>query len=156
VHAYEVAERGFRERYGGLVHRPADTRRRLNPLEVEHHRWTSCVAKGVRGERHATVGARARGRMRVASAPVRVPYVVLEIDDADFRYSLQWAKRVTEFLWTELDVEPGYVSVAFSGRRSAHVRIPCGLFGNPLYHDRQQAKRVLREWAAWLCEAAGV
>lgn len=112
------------------------------------------TARGVRGERHQRVGAWARGRECDKGAPVRVPWLVLEVDDGDFTTGHITARALLEHLQDEYDVEGAFE--AHSGNRSPHVRVPCGAWGDVAFRDSKTAHRVLVRWAARLCEGAGV
>ena len=153
--AFRISEiRKGRLRYTEVCNRLDTAQRRDAPMFGDAVRNARAMGRGVVGERHQRVGAWERGRECDAEAPVRVPWVPLEIDDDTFTYSLAHARVLIEHLWDEYEVEG--VTVAHSGRRSAHVRVPSAAFGDPVFRDAKTAHRVLSTWARRLCEEAGV
>jgi hypothetical protein len=82
-------------------------------------RWVPAVARGVRGERHMSVGRYVEPRrMRYCV----VPHIYLEYEQGDLEERLVKTREMLEALNTDCHVR-------FSGNKSFHVALPCGALG---------------------------
>lgn len=115
--------------------------------------------KGVRGARHTTVGVwRAGDTVKTSwesssiaprsSAPIYVPYFILEAEAGD----LPLNHRQTRYITHTLDaMYPGLVyDVVFTGNESFHVRIPMGVVENPIFRNSYVASQCLKRVAEML------
>lgn len=109
--------------------------------------------EGSEAPRYVSVGRwrpEAVGRDDRHRQPVRVPWLVAEIDGNGREHSDELARRLCRRL-EEKGADLSGVLVSFSGNRSVHVRIPDGMIGCPLYRDSRTCRRKIRQFFRELC-----
>jgi hypothetical protein len=93
------------------------------------------------GERHASVGWWRPSELGLSGASVLVPWFVAEFETGPLEEPHAAALRLLDAL-DALGCPLADVVVTFSGGRSFHARLPCGLFGAPIFRDGHTARRV--------------
>ena len=113
-------------------------------LMGDREEFLDYVAKnGVNGTAFTSVGMFEGDSME---AEVIIPEVVLDVDSDDLQEAFETTHQIIQTLEAE-EVETENITIAFSGKKGFHIRIPSGMFGNPIFKDRDVARRVLGRWA---------
>lgn len=114
---------------------------------LQHENWCDVVADNQPdAPRHVSIGAFKQTRWIDENTPCTVPWVVLEAEAGDIVERYGATCRMLETLDAE-GVDLSRVVVTYSGNQSFHIRIPQGMFGNPVFSSVEQCRRVLSRWA---------
>lgn len=114
-----------------------------------HDEWCEVVAENkIDQPRHVSVGAFRKDDVKWVDeeTPCTVPWVILEPEDGDLFDRYNSTVNMLEVLQME-GVDLSSVMVTFSGNKSFHIRIPQGMFGNPVYRSVEDCMKVLRRFA---------
>lgn len=98
--------------------------------------------------RHVSVGAFKYEDVKYIdeTTPCTVPWVILEPEQGDIIDRYNATCRILEQLDSE-GVDLSDVLVTFSGNKSFHIRIPQGMFGNPVFRSVETCDKALNRWA---------
>lgn len=100
------------------------------------------------GERYTTVGATEYAPDGTISdnVPVQCPDIVLDIDRSELEEAHESAVRICEQLESD-GVALTQITVAFSGSKGFHVRIPQEHFGSPTFRNADAGRESLIDWS---------
>lgn len=115
----------------------------------DHDNWCEVMAEiQPEAARHMSVGAFKPESTAFISeeTPCTVPWMILEAESGDIFDRYEATCRILETMGTE-GVDLSKVVVTFSGNKSFHIRIPQGMFGNPVYSSVDKCRRTLSRFA---------
>lgn len=107
----------------------------------------STVEGGV-NSRHVTTGAYKESRATSedrAHLPCTIPFIVVEIDGETVALCLEYARRIVRWL-ASIDVPLDLVTVTYTGNTSFHIRLPAGLFGQPIFRSTRKAAKTIQRF----------
>ena len=116
----------------------------------KHDGWCDVIAENqVQQPRHVSIGAFKKEDIAYVDeeTPCTVPWVILEPEDGDLIDRYNAVSNMLESIQIE-GVDLSQIVVTFSGNKSFHIRIPQGMFGNPVYRSVQDCIKVLNRFAA--------
>lgn len=115
----------------------------------DHNDWCEVMADvQPESSRHISIGAfkPKDTRFITEETPCTVPWVILEAESGDLFDRYEATGRMLETMDAE-GVDLSKVVVTFSGNKSFHIRIPQGMFGNPVYRSTDECRRTLSRFA---------
>lgn len=114
---------------------------------LQHDNWCDVVADNQPDQpRHVSIGAFKSAKWIDENTPCTVPWVILEAEAGDIVDRYGATLRMLETLDAE-GVDISRIVVTYSGNQSFHIRIPQGMFGNPVFSGVEQCRRVMARWA---------
>lgn len=112
-------------------------------MYMDYLGWTNGVAKtGAGGDRYVSVGATREEDRGNPNAPVFLYWFILDIDREN---PLDAFEDVHSILYEldELGADISRIIVSYTGGKGFHVRIPSGMFDNPVFKSVREASRVI-------------
>jgi hypothetical protein len=97
---------------------------------------------GAAGSRFTSIGAIQSSDIGKEDPPVLIPWVVIDIDRQD-PFDSHSAMMDALYHLEERGVDMNAVQVVCTGGKGYHIRIPSGLFGNPVFQSSTQARKIL-------------